>query len=203
MGATEPVCDQQARGRVRVDRSRCRDGLATVSLRYFNAAGALIRDGGTSIGERHDPETHLIPNALRVAAGTSPALVLFGDDYPTPDGTCVRDYIHIADLAEAHLLALDAAVAGEHRVYNLGNGTGFSNRVVVETVRAVTGCCHRAVVRRAGRTTRGALRPPSRRDVSKSDAAARTPPTTTRMGRDRGPRRNEPRRAVWRAVRGR
>ena len=113
-------------------------GLAAVSLRYFNAAGALIRPS-LQRGERHDPETHLIPNALLVALGRREKLQLFGDDYDTPDGTCVRDYIHVADLATAHLLALTAVSPGEHRVYNLGSGTGFSNREVVETVRAVTG----------------------------------------------------------------
>ena len=113
-------------------------GLAAVSLRYFNAAGALVRPDLVR-GERHDPETHLIPNALRVAQGRRDKLQLFGDDYDTPDGTCVRDYIHIADLATAHLLALTAVSPGEHRVYNLGNGTGFSNREVIETARAVTG----------------------------------------------------------------
>jgi UDP-glucose 4-epimerase len=116
-------------------------GLAAVSLRYFNAAGALLRSGARSSarGERHDPETHLIPNALQVALGRKDKLQLFGDDYDTPDGTCVRDYIHVADLATAHLLALTAVAPGEHRVYNLGSGTGFSNREVVDTVRAVTG----------------------------------------------------------------
>jgi UDP-glucose 4-epimerase len=113
-------------------------GLAAVSLRYFNASGALVRPTG-SYGERHDPETHLIPNALMVAAGQQEKLALFGDDYPTPDGTCVRDYIHVADLAEAHLRALGVVAPGEHRVYNLGSGTGFSNREVVEAVREVTG----------------------------------------------------------------
>ncbi|NUT36159.1 MAG: UDP-glucose 4-epimerase GalE [Hamadaea sp.] len=113
--------------------------LAAVSLRYFNVAGALVRPDGTMIGERHDPETHLIPIALEVAAGLREKLPLFGDDYPTPDGTCIRDYIHVADLAQAHLLALDAATAGEHKIYNLGNGTGFSNKQVVEAVREVTG----------------------------------------------------------------
>ncbi len=112
--------------------------LAAVSLRYFNVAGAYIRDGH-EIGERHDPETHLIPIALQVAAGKRDKLQLFGDDYPTADGTCVRDYIHVEDLARAHLLALDAATAGEHRIYNLGNGNGFSNRQVVEAAREVTG----------------------------------------------------------------
>ena len=114
-------------------------GLAAVSLRYFNVAGALIRPDGLAVGERHDPETHLIPIALQVAAGKREKLKLFGDDYPTPDGTNVRDYIHVADLARAHLLALDATAAGEHRIYNLGNGNGFSNRQVVEEARAVTG----------------------------------------------------------------
>ena len=114
-------------------------GLAAVSLRYFNVAGALIRPDGTEVGERHDPETHLIPIALQVAAGKREKLQLFGDDYPTADGTCVRDYIHVEDLARAHLLALDAAVGGEHRIYNLGTGSGFTNRQVVEVAREVTG----------------------------------------------------------------
>ncbi|GAB1643145.1 UDP-glucose 4-epimerase GalE [Krasilnikovia sp. MM14-A1259] len=114
-------------------------GLAAVSLRYFNVAGAYLRPDGTAVGERHDPETHLIPIALQAAAGKRDKLQLFGDDYPTEDGTCVRDYIHVEDLARAHLLALDAATAGEHRIYNLGNGNGFSNRQVVEAVREVTG----------------------------------------------------------------
>ncbi|WP_328970068.1 UDP-glucose 4-epimerase GalE [Streptomyces sp. NBC_00239] len=109
-------------------------GLAAVSLRYFNVAGAY-----GEFGERHDPETHLIPLVLQVALGQRAAISVFGDDYPTPDGTCVRDYIHVADLAEAHLSALDAATAGEHLVCNLGNGNGFSVREVIETVRKVTG----------------------------------------------------------------
>jgi UDP-glucose 4-epimerase len=113
-------------------------GLAAVSLRYFNVAGAYIRDG-YEIGERHDPETHLIPIALQVAAGKREKLQLFGDDYPTADGTNVRDYIHVEDLARAHLLALEATAAGEHKIYNLGNGNGFSNKQVVEAAREVTG----------------------------------------------------------------
>jgi len=108
--------------------------LAAVSLRYFNVAGAY-----GSCGERHDPESHLIPLVLQVAQGRRDAISVYGDDYPTPDGTCVRDYIHVADLAEAHLLALDAAVSGEHLICNLGNGNGFSVREVIETVRQVTG----------------------------------------------------------------
>ncbi|WP_189602397.1 UDP-glucose 4-epimerase GalE [Streptomyces lateritius] len=109
-------------------------GLAAVSLRYFNVAGAY-----GACGERHDPESHLVPLVLEVALGRREAINVYGDDYPTPDGTCVRDYIHVADLAEAHLLALDAMTPGEHLVCNLGNGNGFSVREVVETVRRVTG----------------------------------------------------------------
>ncbi|GHD95681.1 UDP-glucose 4-epimerase GalE [Streptomyces naganishii] len=109
-------------------------GLGAVSLRYFNVAGAY----GAS-GERHDPESHLIPLVLQVAQGRRDAISVYGDDYPTPDGTCVRDYIHVADLAEAHLLALRAARPGEHLICNLGNGSGFSVREVIETVRQVTG----------------------------------------------------------------
>jgi UDP-glucose 4-epimerase len=113
-------------------------GLAAVSLRYFNVAGAYIHDGH-EIGERHHPETHLIPIALQVAAGKREKLQMFGDDYPTVDGTNVRDYIHVEDLARAHLLALEAATASEHKIYNLGNGNGFSNKQVVEAAREVTG----------------------------------------------------------------
>ncbi|MFB8352680.1 UDP-glucose 4-epimerase GalE [Streptomyces niveus] len=109
-------------------------GLAAVSLRYFNVAGAY-----GSYGERHDPESHLIPLVLQVALGTRESISVYGDDYPTPDGTCVRDYIHVADLADAHLLALTAAAEGEHLICNLGNGSGFSVREVIETVRTVTG----------------------------------------------------------------
>ncbi|MFM9607750.1 UDP-glucose 4-epimerase GalE [Streptomyces sp. V2] len=109
-------------------------GLGAVSLRYFNVAGAYGAQG-----ERHDPESHLIPLVLQVAQGRREAISVYGDDYPTPDGTCVRDYIHVADLAEAHLLALKAAEAGEHLICNLGNGEGFSVRQVIDTVRKVTG----------------------------------------------------------------
>ncbi|MEV6128478.1 UDP-glucose 4-epimerase GalE [Streptomyces violaceusniger] len=109
-------------------------GLAAVSLRYFNVAGAY-----GAHGERHDPESHLIPLVLQVAQGRREAISVFGEDYPTPDGTCVRDYIHVADLADAHLLALGAATSGEHLICNLGNGNGFSVREVIETVRQVTG----------------------------------------------------------------
>ncbi|GAA2060285.1 UDP-glucose 4-epimerase GalE [Streptomyces albiaxialis] len=113
-------------------------GMSAASLRYFNVAGAYAGAGG-DFGERHDPESHLIPLVLQVAAGRREAISVFGDDYPTPDGTCVRDYIHVADLAEAHLLALGAAREGEHLICNLGNGNGFSVREVIETVREVTG----------------------------------------------------------------
>ena len=123
-------------------------GLAAVSLRYFNVAGALVRPDGM-IGERHDPETHLIPIALQVAAGKRDHLQIFGEDYPTVDGTCVRDYIHVEDLARAHLLALAAATPKDHKIYNLGNGSGFTNRQVVDVVREVTG--HPLPVRSAPR----------------------------------------------------
>ena len=109
-------------------------GLGAASLRYFNASGAVGR-----LGERHTPESHLIPIVLQVAAGQRDQLMLYGDDYPTPDGTCVRDYIHVADLATAHLLALEAIKPGTHEIYNLGNGDGYSNKQVVEAVREVTG----------------------------------------------------------------
>src|SRR3954454_9303670 len=121
--------------------------FAAVSLRYFNVAGAAH-----GLGERHTTETHLIPIALQVAAGQRAVMTIYGDDYPTPDGTCIRDYIHVAALADAHLLALPAPAAGEHRIYNLGNGTGFSVQEVVDAVRSVTGHPVPVVVgeRRAG-----------------------------------------------------
>jgi UDP-glucose 4-epimerase len=112
--------------------------IGAVSLRYFNVAGAAAGPDGWWLGERHDPETHLIPSVLAVALGGG-TVRLFGDDYPTPDGTCVRDYIHVTDLARAHMLALDACVPGEHRVYNLGSGAGFSNTEVLSACREVTG----------------------------------------------------------------
>jgi UDP-glucose 4-epimerase len=113
-------------------------GFAAVSLRYFNVAGALVTDDA-AIGERHTVETHLIPIALQAAAGQRAQLLVYGTDYPTPDGTCVRDYIHVLDLAAAHLAAVDRARAGEHLICNLGSGTGSSNREVLQAVRAVTG----------------------------------------------------------------
>lgn len=112
-------------------------GIRYVSLRYFNAAGA--HEGGV-IGEDHDPETHLVPIVLAVALGKRPHVEIYGDDYPTADGTCVRDYIHVDDLAEAHLLALDRLRAGAGSgVYNLGTGRGYSVREIIETARRVTG----------------------------------------------------------------
>jgi UDP-glucose 4-epimerase len=126
-------------------------GFGGVSLRYFNVAGAFEDSGGRWYGERHAPETHLIPNILAVAAanaaGADRGVQLFGDDYPTPDGTCIRDYIHVADLAHAHLLALDACAPGQHRIYNLGVGNGFSNREVLDMCREVTGQDIPAVIR--------------------------------------------------------
>ena len=112
-------------------------GFKVVALRYFNAAGA-----GDRSGERHQPETHLIPLVLEAAAGERPSVTIFGDDYPTRDGTCVRDYIHVLDLADAHLLALDFLRRNEPRleIYNLGcGGEGYTNREVVTCVETVTG----------------------------------------------------------------
>jgi UDP-glucose 4-epimerase len=109
-------------------------GLRYSCLRYFNAAGAA-----GNLGEDHVPESHLIPLALQVALGKREYISIFGTDYPTPDGTCVRDYIHVSDLASAHILVLDALRQRERLIYNLGTGQGFSVREVVETVRRVTG----------------------------------------------------------------
>ena len=109
-------------------------GMGAISLRYFNVAGA---SGGC--GEDHEPETHIIPLVLQAAAGQRDHVKLFGTDYPTPDGSAIRDYIHVEDLGEAHLLALEKITPGEHRIYNLGNGNGFSVREVIEAARTVTG----------------------------------------------------------------
>lgn len=111
--------------------------LRSASLRYFNASGA---DPGTEIGEDHDPETHLVPLVLDAAVGDRDAITVFGTDYDTADGTCVRDYIHVTDLAKAHVLALKALEQGlEHRAFNLGNGQGYSVREVIASVERVTG----------------------------------------------------------------
>ncbi|MEV0049587.1 UDP-glucose 4-epimerase GalE [Saccharopolyspora shandongensis] len=109
-------------------------GIGAVSLRYFNVAGAH-----GAFGERHAVETHLIPIVLQVALGQREQVQIFGEDWPTADGTCIRDYIHVTDLADAHLLALESAAPGQHRIYNLGNGTGFSVKQVIDTCREVTG----------------------------------------------------------------
>jgi UDP-glucose 4-epimerase len=111
---------------------RC--GMRYAALRYFNAAGAPAPDRG----EDHDPETHLIPIVLQVALGQRESVTIHGDDYDTPDGTCVRDYVHVVDLADAHLRALQALGEGS-RTYNLGNGRGYSVREVIEVAREVTG----------------------------------------------------------------
>ena len=120
------------------------------SLRYFNAAGA---DAAGNIGERHEPETHLIPLVLQVATGARASIKIFGDDYPTPDGTCLRDYIHVSDLTRAHLLALESLLqGGGSATYNLGNSTGYSVKQIIEAARRITGHPIPAVTaaRRAG-----------------------------------------------------
>ena len=141
MPETLPTSPVNAYGasKLAVDRmisDECRaHGLGAVSLRYFNVAGA-----SGDLGEDHEPETHLIPLVLQAAAGRREHVSVFGTDYPTPDGTAVRDYIHIDDLGEAHILGLERATSpGEHRIYNLGNGTGFSVRQVIDAARTVTG----------------------------------------------------------------
>ncbi len=130
-------------------------GLRYASLRYFNVAGAPEGKDGVTRGEAHEPESHLIPLVLDVALGRRQSIRIYGDDYPTPDGTCIRDYIHVSDLADAHLLALSALDADGRQgplIYNFGNGTGFSVREVIESARRVTGCPIPAEVhpRRAG-----------------------------------------------------
>jgi UDP-glucose 4-epimerase len=140
IGEDEPTAPVNAYGasKLAVDlmiRDECRaHGLAAASLRYFNVAGA-----SGELGEDHEPETHLIPLILQAAVGARDQIKVYGTDYPTPDGTAVRDYIHIEDLGAAHLLALDALRAGEHRIFNLGTGTGYSVREVIEAARRVTG----------------------------------------------------------------
>jgi UDP-arabinose 4-epimerase len=111
-------------------------GLAAVALRYFNAAGA---DAAGELGEEHDPETHLIPLVLQAAAGQRPGISVFGNDYDTPDGTCIRDYIHVTDLAAAHVAALSACKAGKFAAYNLGTGNGASINEVIAQARIITG----------------------------------------------------------------
>jgi UDP-glucose 4-epimerase len=118
-------------------------GLRSASLRYFNVAGAPEGPDGVIRGEAHEPESHLIPLVLDVALGRRASIRIYGEDYATPDGSCIRDYVHVSDLAEAHLLALAAleseAAAKQRLVFNLGNGQGFSVREVIESARRVTG----------------------------------------------------------------
>ena len=112
-------------------------GIRYAALRYFNAAGSNTQAG---IGEDHNPETHLIPLVMQTALGKRAALGIFGDDYPTRDGTCVRDYIHVRDLAQAHLLALEHLErTGESGIFNLGSGSGYSVKEIIETARRITG----------------------------------------------------------------
>ncbi|AXC10472.1 UDP-glucose 4-epimerase [Acidisarcina polymorpha] len=113
-------------------------GLRYASLRYFNVAGAVVNADGAR-GEAHEPESHLIPLVLDVALGLRKNIKIFGQDYPTPDGTCIRDYIHVSDLAKAHLLALKTLATRERLIYNLGNGRGFTVREVIDSARRVTG----------------------------------------------------------------
>jgi UDP-glucose 4-epimerase len=114
-------------------------GLRYASLRYFNVAGAPDGPAGVTRGEAHDPESHLIPLILDVALGRRQSIRIYGEDYPTHDGTCIRDYIHVSDLADAHLLALDALETNDRIILNLGNGQGFSVREVIESARRITG----------------------------------------------------------------
>ena len=128
----------------------CAYNIRYVALRYFNAAGS---DTEAGIGEDHNPESHLIPLVMKTALGQRDHIGIFGEDYPTPDGTCVRDYIHVKDLAEAHLLALEYLErGGSSDVFNLGNGAGYSVREIIETARRITGKEIKAVVepRRGG-----------------------------------------------------
>ncbi len=112
-------------------------GMTYSVLRYFNAA---VADASGQLGERHQPETHLIPLVLQVATGERASIRIYGEDYPTPDGTCLRDYIHVSDLTSAHLLALEALLGGAgNSTYNLGNSTGYSVKQIIDTARAITG----------------------------------------------------------------
>ncbi len=131
-GATKVMVEQTLEWMNRIH------GLRYASLRYFNVAGASEDASGVVRGEAHDPETHLIPLVLDVAIGRRPSIRIFGNDYPTPDGTCVRDYIHVTDLATAHIAALAALDKHERIVCNLGNGRGFSVLEIVEAVRRIT-----------------------------------------------------------------
>ncbi len=114
-------------------------GLHYASLRYFNVAGAPEGPDGITRGEAHEPESHLIPLVLDVALGRRQSIRIYGEDYPTPDGTCIRDYVHVSDLADAHVLALEKLESNDRLIYNLGNGHGFSVREVIESARRITG----------------------------------------------------------------
>jgi UDP-glucose 4-epimerase len=137
---SEPLCPTNAYGESKLLVERMLEwmnrihGFKYASLRYFNAAGAA-----PGRGEAHNPESHLIPQVLKVALGQRQDIAIFGTDYPTPDGTCVRDYVHVLDLASAHVSALHALAHHDRLIYNLGSGHGFSVRQVVETSRRVTG----------------------------------------------------------------
>ncbi len=147
---TNPYGDTKLAGEMMIANAGRAHGIRSVCLRYFNAAGA---DPEGRLGERHEPESHLIPLALAAAAGRGKPLTLFGTDYPTPDGTCIRDYIHVCDLAEAHVKAMDYLAEGkESRAFNLGNGSGWSVRQVIDAVGQVTGrpVPHSVGPRRAG-----------------------------------------------------
>lgn len=126
-GQTKLVCEHM------IEEARKTEGLSCVALRYFNASGASER-----LGENHVPESHLIPRLLAAAAGRAPAVQIYGTDYPTADGTCIRDYVHVADIAEAHLTAIERASQGG-AIYNLGSGHGYSVRQVIETAERVVG----------------------------------------------------------------
>ena len=140
---TDPTCPTNCYGQTKLSMEHMMGwvsrahGLRYVALRYFNACGA---HPSGAIGEAHSPETHLIPIILQVPNGQRDKVSIFGDDYPTPDGTCIRDYIHVTDLAQAHILALDYLLSGgENNVFNLGNGVGFSVKQVIDVARSVTG----------------------------------------------------------------
>jgi UDP-glucose 4-epimerase len=154
-------------------------GLRYASLRYFNVAGAM-----EGYGEAHEPESHLIPLVLDVALGRKKSIQVFGEDYPTRDGTCIRDYIHVRDLADAHLLALAALKTQSRLIYNLGNGQGFTVREVIESARRVTGKAI-PVEARAGRAIRRCWWP-ARRRSSGSWGGGRSSPRWTRLWPARG-----------------
>lgn len=126
--------------RILADYAAAEPKFAFAALRYFNVAGAALNDKGQAVlGEDHDPETHLVPLVLQAAMGRREAITIFGDDYPTPDGTCIRDYVHVRDLVDAHVLVMGKLTDGDRRHYNLGIGHGHSVRQIIDAARAVTG----------------------------------------------------------------